>query len=136
MTAPVRITPVARSLNHGRAAVNICQLQLPTPRTGPSSTVLVVFSMACEPLLARPPQSLSAGLTDGVSPAFVLVVRSDLAEAGVKPDRVVLLAHPLELVVRLEDDLRRLLGHPVFDSGNDGCIQPPCAGTVGFGNRG
>jgi hypothetical protein len=55
--------------------------------------------MVFDPLLAGSVEAVPAGLADGVSPAFVLVVGSDVAGAGVKPNAVVLVSDPVELEV-------------------------------------
>ena len=56
--------------------------------------------MVGEPLVARSLEAPPAGLTDGIPSSFVLVVRRDVADTGVEPDRVVLVAHPAELVLQ------------------------------------
>ena len=56
--------------------------------------------MVGEALLACPLEAPPAGLSDGVSASVVLIVRRHVADAGVEADRVVLVAHPVELVLQ------------------------------------
>ncbi len=85
--------------------------------------------MVGEPLLSGSLQASPAGLADGLSSTFVLVVWRDVADAFVEAQRVVLRAHPAQL------DLEQVrLGDVLADSRdprNDSVSQRPCLDSIG-----